>query len=100
MQTRGIGQLPDTGFIQPVKPPVVVSSAVDGFSPDFVGKKCVVVTKGTGVIKFVGFKPGTQVQCIGVHLDKANGSNAGIIGGHRYFDAPAAHGLLAPPSSV
>ncbi|XP_071958789.1 uncharacterized protein [Antedon mediterranea] len=62
-----------------------------------VGDRVVVKEKSSGVVKYVGpLNNDTLLPEIhvGVHLDEAIGTHAGIIGGKRYFDAPKGRGIM------
>lgn len=52
----------------------------------------------TATVRFVGETEFSTGIWIGVELDAADGKHDGIVGGHRYFDAPPYRGLFVRPA--
>ncbi|XP_061700113.1 CAP-Gly domain-containing linker protein 4-like isoform X2 [Syngnathoides biaculeatus] len=76
------------------------SSSVCGGPEVRLGDRVLVVGQRTGIVHFYGkthFAPG---HWLGIALDTPSGKNDGSVGGVRYFNCPARHGVFAPPSHV
>lgn len=72
----------------------------NSFSTSDVGKPCIVVGVGSGVIRFVGVHADKNEPRIGVEMNKPKGKHNGTVNGHKYFECKEGFGRLTIPSNI
>eukprot|EP00047_Mylnosiga_fluctuans_P022108 m.113740 g.113740 ORF g.113740 m.113740 type:complete len:773 (+) comp9141_c2_seq1:79-2397(+) len=96
--TRPANLVVDTGAAN--KPAEPTAMGAPTFQPSDVGKRVTVQGYGMGTLRFVGPHAKDGKPRCGVELDEPKGLNNGTAGGHKYFECPDKHGVLADPRLV